>query len=451
MTAAPNPKLACVAKAMAATVLGIAVMAASTQSGDAQSLDQAVADLLATAGSGQPCGSLLNGTPAGAVLEGPLLDKICGVGRGSNGPTSTASGGGAATVAALPGIMQRRLRESLQTRRGKSAKAKSTIPNAYNAAFQEDSSGEAAFADWNLTSFSYGNNLNAALLGGNSAGWTIFIASEFETQKRDVTGLGDGFGSDIWHLTAGVDYQFSERVLGGLALDYTKQNGEFSGGGGFDTNSYSATIYGVFEPIKNLNLQVVAGYSRLNSSRARPVSYVEQTISTTGVVESDYRSDEYRASVIASYDVVINQLTFTPRAGLDWRRIESGSYSEKGNTGLELRFSGVDETLLLTRIGVQTTLALETDFGIVAPQVSIDWLHDLSGGSNVRSASFVGDTRPRLFSYQVDGHAKDYFELNAGVGVGLSNGIQGSVNYRTLIGHDFFDTHAVTAGLRVSF
>jgi uncharacterized protein YhjY with autotransporter beta-barrel domain len=449
MTAASNSKLACAAKAMAVTVFGIAVMAASTRSGDAQSLDEAVLDLLKIDG-GFVCKKLLNLDLAIYVLQGPLLG-ICNSGRLSTGATSAASGGGAATVAMLPGIVQKRLRESGQTRRGKSTKAKSTIPNAYNAAFQEDSSGEAAFSDWNLTSFGYGNNSNAALFEENSAGVSIFIAPEFETLKRDVTSLGDGYDSEIWHLTAGVDYQFSEQVLGGIALDYYRQDGDFAGGGRFDTNSYGVSIYGVFEPVEKLNLQVVAGYVLLESNRVRPVLFEERDFKRVGIVESDSSSIEYHASVIASYDLVVNQLTVTPRAGLDWRRIESGSYCETGNTGLELRFSSTDDTLLLTRVGLQATLALETDFGIVAPQVSIDWLHDLAGGSMVRSASFVGDKRPNVFSYQVDGHARDYFELSAGVGVALSNGIQGFANYRTLIGHNFFDSHAVTVGLRVSF
>ena len=463
-----------VAKPAAILIVAWAVVATPVRNASAKSLDDAVKQQLQVT-NGRRCEMLL-GTDLliSGVLSDPL-GAICALGGGSGGAVSTASGGGAATADTLPGIVQKRLREASQKQQrlrlaSQNQRGSSTAPAAFTNAFQQDTAGVAPFgapgadsAEWAVTSFDNGRQSNSWVFQKDDSGLSFYIAPEYTSLKREITLLGDGYDSDAWRLTAGADYQFSERALAGIALDYASQNGGFAGGGRFDKHSYGAQIYWVFSPVEKLNLQVTAGYSRVDSNRERPVLLTATASTPSGPVErilaqgttlGSYGSNEYQASILADYEIDIDdQFTVSPRAGLNWQRSEFGAYRETGGTGLELQFDGGNETFLLTRGGVQASMLVETDFGLVAPQLSIDWLHDLANSSTVRTVSFVDDIRvpPKRFAYEIDRNDKDYFEFNAGFGIELSNGIQASASYRTLFGNSHFTEHTAAIGLRAAF
>ena len=58
--------------------------------------------------------------------------------------------------------------------------------------------------------------------------------------------------------------------------------------------------------------------------------------------------------------------------------------------------------------------------------------------------SFVDDPRenPKRFTCETEKPDRKFFEFNAGVSVVLPNGIQGFANFRTLVGHSYFDDYA---------
>ncbi|MDH5669093.1 MAG: autotransporter outer membrane beta-barrel domain-containing protein, partial [Nitrospira sp.] len=85
------------------------------------------------------------------------------------------------------------------------------------------------------------------------------------------------------------------------------------------------------------------------------------------------------------------------------------------------------------------------------PHASVDWKHELSNDQRNVQVSFVGDMRAKRFTYQTESPDRDWFEINAGVSAALPHGLQSYVNYRVLVGHSFFDSHAGMIGLRYTF
>ncbi len=75
--------------------------------------------------------------------------------------------------------------------------------------------------------------------GRNVGVWGL---GEYESLNRDVTTFEDGYDSDIWRLTTGVDYQFTEQIVAGLAFDYYNHNGDFDNGGDFNTLMASSPL-----------------------------------------------------------------------------------------------------------------------------------------------------------------------------------------------------------------
>jgi outer membrane autotransporter protein len=298
------------------------------------------------------------------------------------------------------------------------------------------------------------------------SGWG---AGEYEDLDRDRTRFEDGYDSDIWRVTVGADYQFTDRFVAGLAFDYYRHDGDFDGGGGFTNDSYGLLAYSTFLPMEQVYMQVFAGYARKDNERRRISSWdLNNILVTGGSIDSDYNGNEYQLGALAGYDFPINNVTISPRVGFDWRRLEYDSHKETGSakegsliedgdiqlgdpTGLELRFDDDGQTSLQTRIGVQTSVALRTNFGIVVPQASFDWMHEFKNNQRDVDVSFVEDLNKTRFTYETAKPERNWFEINAGVVTALPNGLQLFGNYRTIVGHSFFDSHAGTIGLRFSF
>jgi outer membrane autotransporter protein len=303
-------------------------------------------------------------------------------------------------------------------------------------------------------------------------GMGFWGVGEYEDRDRDRTKYEDGYDSDIWRVTIGADYQFTERILAGLALDYYHHEGDYDGGGDFDNDSYGFLGYASFLPFDNWWAQAYGGYARKDYERTRSAALAD-TRSTTGEnvlvvrgpLKGDYNGNEYSAGALAGYDFHIENVTISPRAGVDWVHREFDSYREKGkttesrnnfiepgdSTGLELRFQEDDQTLIQSRLGVQASVAFQTGFGAIVPQASFDWKHEFDNDQRTVDVSFVEDLNKTRFTYRTDEPESNWFELNAGVITALPNGLHLFGNYRTMIGHSFLDSHAGTIGIRFSF
>ena len=398
-------------------------------SGHTQSLNEAVNSQLASnIITGRVCSELRSGSPGPPDFLTGELYAICTRGGPSGGnPASFSTGGGTATPTTLPSIVQQRLREAYS--KGKKHETKPKPGGASADAVAE-----------------YANGLG------------LFISGEFQRLDRNVTRFEDGYGSTIGRMAAGADYQFTDRIMAGLAFDYYQQDGNFDSGGDFNNHSYGFLAFGSFRPFEEAFLQVTAGYARNEYDRTRFSTFTELNSdgslnfkSTPGSQNADYNADEARVGALLGYDYHIRNITISPRAGVDFRQIDFGTYSDTGVTGLELTFHDESQTWLQTRVGAQALVALKTRFAVLVPHASVDWKHELSNDQRNVQVSFVGDMRAKRFTYQTESPDRDWFEINAGVSAALPHGLQSYVNYRVLVGHSFFDSHAGMIGLRYTF
>jgi hypothetical protein len=150
---------------------------------------------------------------------------------------------------------------------------------------------------------------------------SLFIGAEYETLDRELTTYEDGFDSDLWRVAAGVDYQFSDRTVAGLAFDYYQQDGDFDGGGSFDNNSYGALVFGLFSPFEQTYLQLWTGYAENGYQRDRIAAFTQydangnvdfSTSALGSVVSADYHGNEVRAGGLAAYGVAVRNVVISP-------------------------------------------------------------------------------------------------------------------------------------------
>lgn len=379
---------------------------------EAQSLNDVITDQLT-----RSCSQLLEGDDFETVLTGPL-QEICGP-PSVGGPTGVppgSSGGGAAIPTMLPSIVKRKLKQEDTENRD---------------------AGGAASADYVL-------ELSQSI--------ELFLSAEYQSLDREITRFEDGYDSNIWRITTGADYRIHDSLLIGTAFDYRHQKGDFAGGGNFSLDSYGALVYADITPLTGMFVQIIGSYADQNNERSRFARFQEDDGPLhTGFVNSDYQGTEYTVSIQSGYNFTFHKLEITPMVGLDWVRNNYDSFSEAGNTGLELRFAKDHRVSLQSRLGMFASMAFSQTFGVIVPQFGISWLHEFENDQRDIQFSFVGDTRNKLLTFQNEKPDRDFMEISAGTSVVFAHGIQAFINYRAIAAHQYFNSHSASVGLRLEF
>lgn len=360
--------------------------------------------------SGNACGVLL-GNDSLSVITGTLATICARNVPAGRVPSAGAIGAGSATPTTLPSVVKRRMQET------------------------DEESGGGASADASV------------VLGG---GWGVFLSAESESQNRDNTIFEDGYDSDVMRVTAGIDFRINNQMVAGLAIDGYNHKGDFDSGGKFESDGKGVLLFASFSPVDSVFMQAYAGYSGKSNKRQRFTRFTEDSVVISdGFVGAEYDGNEYSMGIMAGYDRVNGATTISPRASLDWLNSQFDHYDESGNTGLELTFEKDERTSLQSAVGVQVSHVVSTTSAIFVPQSSIDWKHEFDEDQRNVSVSFVDDTRSSQFTFETENPDRNFFELNVGVAVIFTHGAQLFVNYRTLLGHSFYNNTAATIGFRL--
>jgi outer membrane autotransporter protein len=297
--------------------------------------------------------------------------------------------------------------------------------------------------------------------GGASAdamrGLSFFVAGDYQSFGKETTPIEAGYDRETWGATVGADYSFSGRGVLGLALTYNHAKGWYDvGGGGFDIDTYGATLYGSVLPVKNLFVDGYVGYNRKDYDSDRRVNINiphggSSSIGVAGAALGSTDGDEFKAGINAGYDFIIRNLTIGPRVGVNFRDTSIAGFTEHGSTGTELVFARQNQTSLTSVLGVYSSLAISTGVGVVIPQVTAEYVHEFENDQKAYRFRFAQDAGGTTFRYVLDGPDRDYFNVGAGVVVVLPSGFAPFLNYRELLGYRHQTNHTVTAGVRFAF
>jgi len=284
-------------------------------------------------------------------------------------------------------------------------------------------------------------------------GFSFFVNGTYEAFDKHDTSFEPAYDRLTWGTNVGGDYSFDGKGLVGLAFNYSHANAYFDvGGGGFETDTYGVLLYGGVLPAKNAFVDAYAGYNYKDISTDRRINVlVGGTVPVTGQALGTTNGSEVKLGVNAGYDWVIQNFTVGPRLGVNYRDTGIDAFTERGGTGLEVRYTHTSEMSVTTVAGLFASMAFSAGFGVIVPQLNFEYVHEFSLDQKFRQFSFVGDTTGARFNFVNDPPDRDYFNLGAGVVFVLPQGIQPFVNYRELLGYNDRSAHTVTAGVRFSF
>ena len=280
-------------------------------------------------------------------------------------------------------------------------------------------------------------------------GFFINMALINAEQDGDVELHSD---SDASILTLGIDYRFTDNMIGGVAFNINQSDTRFEGSsatkGELESDGYSALLYSSF----------YYGDWFFDSSLTLGGDEYEQLREPTllgNSYESRFHGDQQSLSLSSGYDIHIGALNMTPYAQLVKGKVSIDGYRETAtnpggpNTGATLQIDEQENDIGTLSLGSHFRWIFTTDSGVFVPVVSIAANKDLEDDAQVITGRFVGNTTlGGGFQMETNEVDTSYLVIGLGLSFQLKNGNAGFFNLETLEGYDNLDQQRITAGWR---
>jgi len=324
--------------------------------------------------------------------------------------------------------------------------------------------------------------------GGESGGvqnpWGVFLQGSYNSGRHDQTDNEDPFDFHAVSVTAGVDYNFGDAILG-VSVGHDnfdagiRASGTTVSGGSTRIKSTSGSVYGAwFGPAWYFN--GIFNYGSLKSDQSREVKYsatypagfdpqsipgaTDQCTATSCTVTVDRLltgnpgGNAFAVGATAGYQYAAFGWDVSPSLSLNYRRVKFDSFSETdpnlANDGLALSFGERTIESLRSILGVQVSKPISVSFGVVSPVVRVEWNHEFRTGVRSISAHYefdpscVNGVCDSNFALPTDTPASNYGVAGAGVIVTLAGRVQAFVFDEAQFGYSNYHSNSVTLGVR---
>ncbi len=312
--------------------------------------------------------------------------------------------------------------------------------------------------------------LNAAEAEGGSPLGTlaggrlgVFINGDVRFGNRDRTDLVEGFDFNTYGITLGADYRFLETFVAGVSVGYTNNRLDIDGGRGkLDSDGWSGSLYATwyqdFDAHNGIYVDGLLSYGTLGYDQVRAVSYRFQTGTQVDQgLNGDFDSAQWAFSLGGGYRWQRGALSVGPVVRLDYVSASIDGYDETARdpsapgSGWRVHIDDQDIESLTTKLGLDLSYAMSQSWGVVVPQLKLDWVHEFKLDADPVTGYFVEDPTREAFRLEVDRPDRDYFNLGIGAVMQLPHGLSGHVFYRKLLGYDTLSMDSISFGLRMEF
>ncbi len=312
----------------------------------------------------------------------------------------------------------------------------------------------------NKSGYSYGGAAgdDNGLLSGSRLGFfvnTIGGFGETDRTKRENESDFHSIG-----VIAGVDYRLLDNLTVGLAGGYSHLNLDFSqnidvGGGGVDADNYNVSAYSTFYS-GDFYIDGIFTYGWSDYEIDRKINILSnsqeitsQTVNRTAFATPE--GEQLNASLAGGYNFHSGGLTYGPYVRVTYLNANIDDYSEQGAGGLNLRIDDQDVDSLESVVGGQISYAFSQAIAVIVPHIRIEWHHEYFDSSREFSVSYVNDPNNNSLPLKSDRLDGDYFNIGAGISANFKHGIQGFLDYETVLELKNVESHIFTAGLRLEF
>ena len=264
------------------------------------------------------------------------------------------------------------------------------------------------------------------------------------TTQKALEGIA-GFKSNSFGGTIGVDTKVNEQAIIGISLSAMHtdiKHKDFKSGDRTKIDSFLLSTYSSYQFNNNWFGQGIfsIGTSKVQNKENRRISDTEY-----GIAEGKYNSMTFTAEAIGGYNHLVNNCSvLTPMAGMNYGRINDGSYTEYGSAAPQLMEITKKASQKLKLIGGIKLAAIpfKANNLDITPEIHFFVNHDLIGKEAQSVVKMLGINLPpekaklQRTSYNIGTSLNARHEqIDYGVSTDLTFaqkylGLQGSINVR---------------------
>lgn len=280
----------------------------------------------------------------------------------------------------------------------------------------------------------------------------VYVNGQFTKGNRITTEWEKGFSMDNAGVSFGADYRLTNAMVIGAAFGYTDDNSFFHQNGGRLLNrGYTGSLYGSYNMTENWYVDSIFSYTLndYDSDRWLLVPDSSGNLETRSS-KSQHQGDQQRFSVGTGYDLPLGAWTVGLRARTEYGRVNINRYAESGPSPFNLRVDSQYNDSVQSLLGWQVSYAYSMPWGVLQPQLNLDWQHEFMNNSRDIAVSFnYSNVLP--FTMRTNNPDRDFLTLRAGMSAVLAHGISSFMQYETLLDHRYDTMHTARLGIRWDF
>jgi len=292
--------------------------------------------------------------------------------------------------------------------------------------------------------------------------WGLFANGVIGSGVKEETESEDGFVSTLSGITMGADYRLTSNAVAGFAAGFERSLAEFTlsnnvAGGDLEFDSASLSAFGLwFNDHWYADAIVTLGDAAYRLNR-RVV--VQSTANAAAVgndgadlqILSETNSTQIGASATAGFEYSNAATTIAPYTRVSAIKVEVDSYEESGGAALALRVREQSIKSLTAAIGLRAAHIVNMGFGVLAPQVTLEYIHEFEDDSREISALYINDPRENVLSVATDAPDRSYGRIGLAVSSVLKNGWQLFADAKAIVDLDTTESIVITVGGRKEF
>lgn len=284
----------------------------------------------------------------------------------------------------------------------------------------------------------------------------LFVNGNVSYGERDPSKNNSGFKLDIQGITAGMDYRFTDSFIGGVAVGYSSSDLDYANDAGIlEGSSTFYSAYTSYYNASNYYIDTSITYADSDFGVTRHIKYRD----ASGLVDlrrsGGTDGDQTLATLDFGWDYNNGPWTFGPNGSLSYSETSIDGYAERGDSGLELMYSGQDNVTSTLGIGFHGSRVFLMGWGVLIANVNGDYYREFKNQNGIMRARFVHDPF-RLDDNNPTGDMliisdipdRNYFSVGVGLAAQFAYGLSGFVDYQTLLATDDIELGEFSFGLR---
>lgn len=286
--------------------------------------------------------------------------------------------------------------------------------------------------------------------------WGGFLNGRIATGDKDASDNESGFDFDLYSVTAGVDYRVRQNLIVGVSGGWGTVDSDYAADGGeLDIDSWNAAAYLTYFRDERFYLDALATYGSNDYDSTRRIVFGEGAgaVDRTGRGETD--GTQWSFGFGTGWDFNRGGFTFGPHLGSYYYDVEVDAFNETGAGGLDVAIDDQSTQSFTVNAGGHLSYAWLTDWGVLVPNLKVDWVHEFENNSETLAFRFINDPfvgdpsdpSPTI-TLRSDRPDSNYFIWSVGTSAQFIYGVSGFVNFQSYAGYDNVDISEWSAGLR---